>query len=232
MFISLKRALTTTVGSKFLTAISGLGLAVFVILHLAGNLTLFIPGGEAFNLYAEKLKSLGPLFYIGEIGLLFIIVLHIVTAIRVKRSAKKARPIEYKEYHSKKGPSKLNFMSQNMIISGLLLAFFMVVHIWQFRFGPGMEEGYVTTLHGQEARDFYRLIVETFKSPFWVVFYCGFVLFLGMHLRHGFWSAFQSLGASFPRFSSLLYCFAALLAVVLTVGFFVLPLYIYFFGEI
>lgn len=232
MLIPIKRAMSTTVGRKYLTALSGIALVIFIILHLAGNLTLFIPGGEAFNAYAQKLKDLGPLFYVGEIGLLFVIILHIVTAVSVKRSAQKARPIDYKNFETKNGPSKLNFMSKNMIISGLILGTFIVIHVWQFRFGPGIEEGYVTTLQGNEARDLYRLIAETFKNPGWVSFYMGVVLFLGFHMRHGFWSAFQSLGLNYPKFSAPLYMLAAIVSFTLALGFFLLPLYLYFFIEL
>ena len=83
-----------------------------------------------------------------------------------------------------------------MILTGLVLLAFLVIHIWQFKFGPAIEEGYVAQLHGENVRDLHRLVVETFKKPGYVLFYVFSMSLLGMHVRHGFWSALQSMGSS------------------------------------
>lgn len=207
---------------------TGLALVGFVIGHLAGNLTLYVPGGEVFNRYARGMESLGALLIAVEIGLVLVFLLHVITGIRVKLESKRARPVGYAVARSKGGPSKGSFASRNMILTGMALLAFVIIHVKQFKYGPGVAEGYVTTLDGAESRDLYRLVVETYQNPWVVAFYVGMMLLLGMHLRHGFWSAFQSLGVAHPRWSPLIYSAAALLAVVLAGGFLIIPIWLYF----
>ena len=90
--ISIKKALTSSVGQKYIMALTGLGLMIFVIMHLAGNLTLLFPGAKSFNTYAHKLEELGVLLEMAEIGLLAAFVIHIVTAITLTKKARSARP--------------------------------------------------------------------------------------------------------------------------------------------
>jgi len=106
---------------------------------------------------------------------------------------------------------------------------FLVVHIWTFKFGPGIAEGYVTTLDGEPARDLYRLVVETFKNPLYVFGYTLVMILLGFHLRHGFWSAFQSLGAIRPTALKTMQFTAMIVGILLAVGFLSIPVYIFFF---
>ena len=114
-----------------------------------------------------------------------------------------------------------------MIITGSVIGAFLVFHIWQFKFGPGVESGYVAQVHGKEVRDLHRLVVETFKQPLFVAIYCFVMALLGMHLRHGFWSAFQSLGVNNPRISKPIYGMAWVIAVLVSAGFFFIPVWIY-----
>jgi len=226
--LTLKKAIQSSVGQKFIMALSGLALVGFIIVHLLGNLTLFAPDSTPFNAYVQKLYSMGPLLLVAEGGLVFLFVLHMVTAIRITIKNKAARPEKYAVQQSKKGPSKSNLASRNMIISGLILLVFLVIHIADFRLGPGVNEGYVTTINGQQTRDLHRLVVEEFKEPGEVVFYVAVMLFLGMHLRHGFWSAFQSLGALNPRLEKPIYAAGLGLALLLAAGFLLIPLWLYF----
>jgi succinate dehydrogenase / fumarate reductase cytochrome b subunit len=98
-----------------------------------------------------------------------------------------------------------------------------------FRFGPGIEEGYAVSdpTHGP-MRDLHRVVVETFQSPYWVAGYVLAMLLLGSHLRHGFWSAFQSLGLAYPKYSKAIYGFGVFLATLLAVGFLFIPVYMHF----
>ena len=226
--IPLKSALSSSVGRKYLMAISGLSLVGFVIMHLIGNLTLLIPGGEAFNAYASKLESLGPVLYVMEIGLVLFFLIHIKMAIQVKLKNNSARPEKYAHASvSKGGNSKSNISSRNMIVTGIVLLVFLILHIRFFKFGPGIAEGYKIELAGHEVRDLYRLVHESFQSTGLVAFYVFVMLLLGLHLRHGFWSAFQSLGLQNPRFSKPIYALGILLAVALSIGFLILPIYLH-----
>jgi succinate dehydrogenase / fumarate reductase cytochrome b subunit len=218
----------TTVAKKFVMALSGLGLVGFVITHLLGNLTLYSKSDEGFNGYAFKLQSLGGLLVAAEIGLCALFVIHIIFGLLAKKSHLDARPKNYRIWKSKGGlGSPSNVSSRHMIISGLALLAFVLLHIWQFRFGPSIAAGYVTTVHGQQARDLHRLIVETFKNPLWTAFYVVMMIFLGLHLRHGFWSAFQSTGLTRKDTTLKIRALGVTLAVLLAVGFLFIPIYIY-----
>lgn len=218
-----------SVSKKFAMALSGIGLVGFVIVHLLGNLSLYRADGAPFNTYAKALHDLGALLIVAEVGLLAVVLLHVITGFALKKNHSAARPEKYKMWRSKGGPTPSNFSSRTMIFSGLTLLVFIAVHVWQFRFGAGMDQGYVTQVHGEDTRDLHRLVVETFKNPAWVGFYVFCMLLFGTHLRHGIWSAFQSLGVISGGTSRKLLGLSALLAAVLAVGFLFIPVYIYLF---
>ncbi|PKL76113.1 MAG: succinate dehydrogenase [Candidatus Melainabacteria bacterium HGW-Melainabacteria-1] len=219
----------STIGRKLITGLTGLALVGFLVGHLAGNLSLFV-GADAFNTYAHKLESLGFLLYAVEIGLIAVFVFHIFFAIAVTGQNKSARKSRYAEQRNAGKPSRKSISSQSMIYTGIVLGVFTVVHVWMFKFGPGMGQGYATELHGVPARDLYRLVVERFKDPWIMGAYSAVMLLLGVHVKHGFWSAFQSLGAYHPRYTPLIYSLGILVAALFAFGFLVLPLYIYFFA--
>ena len=225
--VPLKRLFTSTLGRKYIMGASGFALVLFIVIHLLGNLTLYSHNGDAINAYAAKLDMLGVGKIILELGLAATIVIHIITAIQVTFTSKSARPIAYENLKSKAGPTKNNLTSRNMIVTGLVLMIFLIVHIIQFRFGPEVEDGYTATVNGVMVHDLYRVVVETFLHLKWVVFYSGSMVFLGFHFRHGFWSMFQSLGVINPRWSKPIYALGFILAILLSIGFLFIPIYIY-----
>ncbi len=213
----------SSVGKKLLNGLSGLMLIGFVCVHLAGNLTLFArDGGKLFNSYAHHLEALGPLLYAMEFGLIAVFLLHIASAISVRLSQKEARPQAYAVAASKGGPSKQSLSSRSMLITGLLLAGFVVLHVKMFKYGPYYE---TTLKDGTVVRDLYKLVVEEFSKPVITWAYVVIMLMLGLHLRHGFWSALQSLGALKPKCSGCVYAAGLLFAILLAGGFLLLPLY-------
>ncbi|HMP73511.1 MAG TPA: succinate dehydrogenase cytochrome b subunit [Kiritimatiellia bacterium] len=222
----------TTVGRKVIMAVSGILLMLFLIVHLAGNLTLFVPdGGEMFNKYAYTLESLGPLLYLAEAGLLAIFLFHIITAFQVHYEKKKARTDRYAVEASKGGPSKKTIASRSMIITGIILLVFIPLHIWMFKYNAG--EPYPKVMVDEtEMKDIYGAVYGAFKRPGVVAFYTTVMFLLGFHLRHGFWSALQSLGAMNPRWTPLVYAGGFVFALLLAGGFLILPLYFYFFVEV
>jgi succinate dehydrogenase / fumarate reductase cytochrome b subunit len=226
--IPLSKALSSTVGKKVILGLTGLALIVFVIIHLLGNLSLYRADGTTFNLYAHTLDSYGILLTFAEVGLLLTFLVHIVFALMVTQRNRAARPIAYQATSSKGGKSLSNISSRNMIITGLVLLAFLALHVWQFRFGSGKSTGYVTEIKGVEVEDLHRLVHETFTNPLFVTIYVGAMLFLGLHLRHGFWSAFQSLGAMNTRLTKPVYALGVALAVLLAAGFLFIPIWIYF----
>lgn len=206
-------------------ALSGIALMAFIVVHLAGNLTLF-GNGELFNQYAHKLEGLGPLLWVAEAGLLAIFLYHVITAIQIQLGKRAARGGSYAVTASKGGPSKQTIASRSMIITGLVLLVFVPLHVWMFKFNWGNPHP-VTEISGEKMNDLYATVAEHFKNPAWVLGYVAVMLFLGLHLRHGFWSSLQSLGAMNPKCSPLIYAGGLIFAALMAGGFLILPVYIY-----
>ncbi|MEX0601444.1 MAG: succinate dehydrogenase cytochrome b subunit [Rhodothermales bacterium] len=220
-------AMTSPIGKKLLTGLTGLGWVLFVILHMAGNLGYF-GAGEAYNEYTEALMSLGPLLYLIETLLVAGLVIHVVAGVNIYLGKRRARKQGYEQYESAGRPSRQSLSSRSMIVTGIVLLVFLVIHINTFKFGPGIAEGYAVTVGGEEIRDLKRLVTEKFQNPLYAFGYTGVMLLLGFHLRHGIWSAFQSLGAMNRRLTPLVYAVGTVLAIGIVLGFLVLPLYIFF----
>jgi succinate dehydrogenase / fumarate reductase, cytochrome b subunit len=216
----------STVGRKYIMGLSGLALVGFIIFHLAGNLTLFF-GADAFNAYVLKLESLGPLIRLAELGLLAVFVFHIIFAFSVTLQNKAARKSRYAVKGNAGKPSRKTIASQSMIYTGLVLLVFLIAHVWMFRFATRFNPEHVT-VHGSEVINLYKPVVAAFKNPWIVMGYSAVMLLLGTHVSHGFWSAFQSLGAYHPRYTPVIYTAGVLLGLALAVGFFALPGWVYF----
>lgn len=225
---SAKPHLRSSIVKKLVNGATGLALVLFVVGHLGGNLTL-LAGADWFNAYAHHLEGLGPLLLVVEFGLLAVGLAHVVTAIQVRTvDQSRARPVANQLQASKGAPSRQGISSRSMLFTGVVLLAFVIGHVWQFKFGPGVAQGYVTTVDGHAARDLYRLVAETFQQPVFVGLYVAVMGLLGVHLRHGFWSAFQSLGAINPRLRPVLQSAGLAFAVVMAFGFLMLPIFLYF----
>ena len=218
------KALSTSVGSKFLVALTGLSLVGFLIVHLAGNLLILL-GPENFNHYSDALIS-NPLVIPAELGLIALLVLHVVKAIQHVVRGRVARPQSYTKQVWAGGPSRKSFGSATMVISGVILLIFLISHIATLKFGAY----YPTAATAAEPtmRDLYRLVVEVFQSPCVLVFYVVSMIVIGLHLRHGISSAFQSLGLMTPGWTATILSGGLWLAVVLAFGFGLIPVWVYF----
>src|SRR5699024_70914 len=222
---SLLKALQSQVGRKFLTGITGVGLIIFIILHLIGNLQLF-GSAEAFNRYTLTLESLGWVLYVLEIGLAIAFILHAVVGITIWMKRRKAKPVRYDNFQSKGGPSHINWSSRSAIFTGVVLLVFLVIHLINFKFAATE----TIMLDGQQARDLKQLVIETFQSPWYAFGYTFVILLLGSHLADGFWSAITSLGMRRTAFSNSFYVVSIIFAILMAIGFLFIPLYIYFTG--
>ena len=212
------RVLSSSIGSKLLIAVTGLGLFIFLIAHLSGNL-LFLLGPAAFNEYSHALIS-NPLVYLAEAGLIVIFLLHVYKTVRLYAGAKTARPVAYARKEWAGGPSRKSWSSTTMIFTGLVTFAFLILHLRKFKFGAWYE-----TPEG--IRDLYRLQLEIFTSPFYVGFYCVAMAIIGFHLWHGLSSAAQSLGIDHPRHTPKILWLGRALALLIAGGFFILPIYTY-----
>ena len=222
----------SSVGKKLVMAITALSLVMFVVVHLIGNLQLLRSSSSSFNAYAHKLEGLGGVLYIAELGLLGIFITHFMIAITIVLKTKKARPIKYFVTKDLGGTSHKSLGSSTMIYTGIVMLVFIVVHLINFKFGPGIREGYVKLVHGQEVRDLHRLVVEWFSKGWYVAFYTAVMTLLLLHLRHGFWSAFQSLGMNHAKYNKFIFAVGIFIAVAFSLGFLFIPIFIYFTGSI
>jgi len=214
----------TSVGKKVVVAVTGLMMFGFLIGHMAGNLKVFM-GAAAFDHYAHMLRTLfgdfighGTFLWIARLGLLAAVVLHVVTVIQLAQQNRAARPRKY----AKPGRRASTFAGRFMMVSGILLLLFVVFHILHFTTGhiapTPFEHGKVyANVHGA-------------FGVWWIVaIYVLAVAIVAWHLFHGVWSLFQTLGLNNPDRGVLLKRFSAASAVVLFVGFALVPTS-FFFG--
>ncbi len=211
----LGNALTSSVGRKLVMGLTGLLLVGFLVEHLIGNLTLFQDSdGAAFEAYKHNLESFGPLLTVAEIGLFLVFGAHIVIALKLSVENREARRSRY-AIRSNRG--KANAASLSMLITGSLILIYLVKHVlFDFRFHTGYQ---TTPAH---------TVKETLSRPLTGFFYLAAMGILGLHLAHGFRSAFQSLGISHPKLDPLLERGGLAVAVILAVGFAAFPIYYLF----
>lgn len=217
--------LWSSVGKKVLTGLTGIALIGFLVAHLLGNLTIYM-GPEALNGYAAFLASIfdGWFVILFEVGLLALFLVHIVAAVAVSVVDKnRARPVKYRKSVDAGGKSHKTFSSTTMIFTGIIVFVFVVIHVWMFKFNVHHPE------HGHP--DYYRTVVTAFKNPLIAGAYVLVMALIGFHLRHGFWSAFQSIGWNNDAWIGLLYGLGLVVALLLAVGFLLLPVYVYFFVD-
>lgn len=224
--------LGSPVGRKLLTGVTGVALALFMLIHMLGNLGYYSSNPDAYNKYSDfLLHGTGPIIYIIEIVLLVSFLLHAYLGVKIWMGKRVARGQKYEVYKTAGKPSLQTFSSRTMIFTGIVLLVFTVIHLLSFKFGPGVEQGYVSVLNdGSQIRDLKRLVTERFQNPVYAFGYTAVMLLLGFHLRHGFWSMLQSLGAMNPRLTPVIYTIGTIFAILVAVGFLVLPLYIFFTG--
>ena len=202
----------SSLGQKFIVGGAGLLLCGFLLTHLAGNLFLFV-GEGAFNHYAETLEK-NPLLPAAEIGLAVLFLMHIVVAVKVRAHNAQARPAGYAVYKEKGGRTP---GSKTMSWTAGLVFFFLIVHLKTFRFG-------------EDNDGLYRLVTDWFKNRLYAGFYIAAILGLGLHLSHGFQSAFQTFGVNHPKYTPLLKKAGLGFALLITLGFASMPLYFGFLG--
>ncbi len=216
------RVFASSVGTKLLIGITGLALFLFLITHIAGN-ALIVLGPTTFNSYSHILTS-NPLIPVIELVLALIFLVHIYKTVTMFLRNQQARPVAYQKKKSQGAPSRKSVSSTTMIISGLWLLVFVVIHVTTFKYGPD----YPSDVDG--VRDLYRVVAENFHSPVWVAFYVVSMLLVGSHLWHGASSAFQSLGLEHPRWTPRILALGKMFAVLIGGGFIIITLYVHLFA--
>jgi succinate dehydrogenase / fumarate reductase, cytochrome b subunit len=201
----------TTNGKKTVMAVSGFILFGFVIGHMLGNLQVF-EGQDAFNNYAKFLRSVPLGLWLARITLLASVVLHITASVQLALRKKRARPVSY----TKKESIASTYASRTMYWSGPIILAFVIYHLLQFTFGvtgvPNFHEG-----------DVYGNVISGFQQPLIALWYIISMMLLCLHLRHGVWSMFQTLGVNHPRYTPILRVAATIFALVVAIGFVSIP---------
>jgi succinate dehydrogenase / fumarate reductase cytochrome b subunit len=213
----MQRSLTlydASIGKKAVVALTGIVLFGFVIAHMLGNLQVFL-GREALNGYARSLQALGALLWVARLVLLASVIAHIVASLQLVREAQAARPVAYRYKKS----IATNYAARTMKFSGPLLAVFILYHLAHFTV-PGIAMG----AYAHDPHDVYANVVNGFRVPWVTGIYLVGQILLGLHLYHGAWSLFQTLGLNHPRYNSWRVALPRTVAMIVVLGNLAMPL--------
>ena len=204
-----------TIGKKVVMAITGIILAGWIVGHLLGNLLVF-RGPAALNEYAALLKRNMALLWALRAALLVTVLLHITAAVQLVRQERASRPVAY----ARQVPQASTFASRTIRWGGLVIAVFVVYHLLHFTTG---------TLHPSFSHgDVYSNMISGLGVPWVAAIYLVAVAALGLHLHHGMWSIFQTLGISSPMVTGLRRRVAIAIAGIVYIGFTSIPIAILF----
>jgi succinate dehydrogenase / fumarate reductase cytochrome b subunit len=204
--------LGSSIGKKLLMAITGLGFIGFLTLHLAGNLTLY-SGQDLFTSYVKHLHALGPLITIAELGLLLFAIIHIVIGTLLFYQNLKARPVRYR---INKNAGGRTIGSETQPYTGLIILAFVIIHLINFHFAEHTNES------------LYLLVAKILANPAYVAIYVFAVIVVAVHVSHGFWSLFQTLGANHPKYMPLIQTVGIIISLIFGIGFGFIPIFVSF----
>jgi succinate dehydrogenase / fumarate reductase cytochrome b subunit len=190
----LLRFCSSSIGRKWIVALTGLVLFGFVIGHLIGNLQVFLGSSEPINRYGAFLQGLGELLWAIRGGLLLMLVLHIVFTIKLRAENRAARPVGYAVTERRATSPAARWM----LYSGLMVLCFIVYHLLHYTVQVpavnGLGQNFETLHDAQGRHDVYRMMILGFSNPAASAFYLVGVALLSLHLNHGIMSMFQTLG--------------------------------------
>lgn len=188
----------SSLGAKYLMALTGFIGYGFVIGHIAGNLLLFV-GPDAMNSYGESLRELpfGGL-WIARFVLLAAVVIHVLFAIKLRKENYAARPVKY----AKDETRVASLSSRTMGLTGALILFYVIYHLAHFTWRVVAYDGPYVDYLGRD--DIYTMVVSSFQQPLISLIYILGMGLVGFHLNHGAWSLFQSLGINHPRYNPVI----------------------------
>lgn len=209
----LTRIWRSSLGKKYIMALTGLALFLYVVAHMIGNLQVFL-GREALNRYAEFLQSTPEILWPVRLGLLVVVGLHITAAISLQMQNLSGRP---RPYEGRPAPLDASLASRTMIWSGAIVAAFIVYHLLHFTLGAVQPE-YFTLKDAAGRHDVFSMVVKGFQAPLVSGFYVLGMALLCVHLSHGVSAMFQSLGIRNHAYDKLIARFARVAAVVIFIG--------------
>jgi succinate dehydrogenase / fumarate reductase cytochrome b subunit len=213
----------SSLGKKYVMAVTGFALLVFVIGHMVGNLQVFL-GSDQINAYGNFLQTTPELLWTVRVGLVVMIVLHVYSAITLWAENRAARPIPYGQFE----PLAASLASRTMVVTGLITAAFIIYHLLHYTVqvkAINLTGRDFVALHDAKGRhDIYRMMILGFSSPWVSAFYLLGVGLLCFHLSHGASSMFQSMGWKAQPFGRWIDRLALACAIVLFVGYASIPL--------
>ena len=205
----------STIGKKILMATTGLLFCFFLLIHLLNNLTLFL-GAEEFNALVKSLEYIKPLVRVLEFILFIILVIHISNAFILNKRSNSARPIKYKINPN----DNSSLSSRTMTLSGVIILLFLIIHLGTFW-------KTFQTIHNHSS--YYDIVTKNnfigFGNPLITMLYMLASIFIGMHLKHGFESSFQTFGIENNRLKNILNKISILFWFFIPFGFFIIALW-------
>lgn len=202
----------SSIGAKLLMAVTGAVLFGFVLVHMVGNLQVYM-GQDVYNGYAAFLKSVPELLWPARIVLLSSVVLHIVSGLRLAAINRAARPVAY---HYKKY-TKASFNSRFALVSGLVVLSFIIYHLLHFTLGK-TDPMHYHLLDDKGRHDVYSMFIYGFQNVYVTAAYVVSMVLLGLHLSHGVSSLFQTLGVNHPRLNGLINNLGPIFATIVVLG--------------
>lgn len=229
----IKNIFGSSLGKKYIMAVTGGAMFFFVIGHLVGNLQVFL-GPEAINRYGHFLQSNVEIIWPARIGLLVMIGLHIWSAISLSAENKAARGEPYANWR----PNSASYASRTMLMSGLIIAAFIIYHLMHYTVmvqqinltGQDFHTLNETLKDGSERHDIYKMMMVGFSHPAVSIFYIVAIGLLCLHLSHGVSAMFQSLGLKNSYYRPILDKAAKVIAVAIFLGYASIPIFCYLKG--
>ncbi len=218
-----QRFFHSSLGKKYVMALTGLALAMFVVGHLIGNLQLFL-GREMINAYGHFLQTTPELIWPARVGLLACVALHIWSAVRLSAENRAARPIQYSQAYK---PVAASYASRTMLMSGLIIAAFIVYHLLHFTAQMQainlVGKDFHTLMDAKGRHDVFAMMILGFSNPIVSGFYMLAMTLLCLHLSHGLGALFQSLGLRNQSWSPVIERFGRRAAWIIWLGYISIP---------
>ena len=219
--------LTSNIFRKVLAAFSGLFLITFLIGHLVGNLQLFIPGVEGqtqFNKYAFFMTT-NPIVKVLSIITYTAILLHVLITLYLAIQSRRARPVRYAV---SSGNDNSDWSSRNMSVLGIIILFFLIVHMKSFWYKMHFGEmPYQYLSDGTKIKDLYLITTSAFQNPLYTFFYVFCMIALALHLKHGVESAIQTVGLKIPSYEKIFKYIGIIIALLIPAVFASIPVYLF-----
>ncbi len=214
---------------KNIMAFTGLFLCIFLVVHLGGNLILLLPSETAHGLYNSYSAKLGGNIFIRVVSIFLYlsILLHTVYAALITSKNNKSKGKKYLVNHTIESSS---WTSQNMGLLGFSILIFILIHLSNFWWRVKLGYGEIVPLDSNGLKDVYLITTELFKNPYYVFIYVIFIIPLSMHIKHGFSSAFKTLGLYNLNYIRKVSIIGNMFSIIILIGFSVIPVAVYLRG--